>query len=449
MARDPYIVALPSVRAAMPPFRQRLARHVLSGRSEILGIAPKLAGTLGASGVIALLGAVSGTTAARALGPAGRGELAQILLWPQIIATLGILGLDLAAIHLSADPARRKNAPATVLLLAAAEGALLIPVYLVLLPFLFSGSERTSALLTLPIIHGLIIGSCAAACLSGRLQFRLFNATRVAAPLLYCAAIVALWLSGLLTPRSGALAFVLAAGIADALALLFIWRSFGFGSFERPLARRAVSYGVRSHIGRVTPQLLSVDAMIVALLLPTRDVGIFVVATSFLAAPTLLTSAVGLVMFPHVSTSHLAGERARFRATFFAQLGAVTAVALLLVAFAHPAIVTLFGSDYASGAEVLRLLAVASVALSARSFLIEVLRGLGRPGLTSLAEIVNWALFLVAAITGALAGGLVGTALAVTVASFASLGVLGALAWVTRAFQAAPAPDRRALAEAT
>jgi hypothetical protein len=60
--------------------------------AEISAMAPKLAGTLGTSGVSAALGMVSGTIAARVLGGL-RGDLA-MLPRPQLIVTIGVLGVE-------------------------------------------------------------------------------------------------------------------------------------------------------------------------------------------------------------------------------------------------------------------------------------------------------------------------------------------------------------------
>jgi hypothetical protein len=59
---------------------------------------------------------------------------------------------------------------------------------------------------------------------------------------------------------------------------------------------------------------------------------------------------------------------------------------------------------------------------------VEVLRGIGRPGLTSLGEAVNWALFLAIVPACAIAGGVLGTAAGVAIASTCSLVALAFIA---------------------
>jgi hypothetical protein len=64
---------------------------------------------------------VSGTIAARVLGPGSRGDLAMLLLWPQLVVTVGMLGVELAATYYSADKRRRGRVPATALTIAAVQ----------------------------------------------------------------------------------------------------------------------------------------------------------------------------------------------------------------------------------------------------------------------------------------------------------------------------------------
>jgi O-antigen/teichoic acid export membrane protein len=403
--------------------------------AELAAMAPKLVGTLGTSGAAAALGIVSGTIAARVLGPSHRGELALLLLWPQLVITIGNVGIDAAAVYLSGDEQRQRDVPATVLGIALAQSLVLVPVYLILAPIVLRGSGLTrDALLLTPLIPMYLAGSVSIFCLSGQLRFAAFNSVRISLPIMYCAGIAGLALTGQLTALTGALAFLVAHGCSDLLALALVWRGSGLGRFNRGLARSALHFGLRSHVGRLSAQSLGVDMAIISLMLSSKDLGLYSAATAFLAAPTIVASSIGLVIFPHVSATHQAGKRQQLSATFALHAGLVVVLAVLLIVFAHPVVTLLFGQSYAGAAPALRLLAFASIAISIRSFPVEVLRGIGRPGLTSIAEAANWLLFLAAIPVGAHVGGLVGTAAAVALASYASVGVLVLLMWRSGVF---------------
>lgn len=394
---------------------------------ELRAIAPRLLGTIGTSGAVAVLGIVTGTIAARLLEPSGRGELAQLLLWPQLVATLGTLGVDIAATYTSADAAHRRNVPATLLALAAVQGLALVALYLLLTPLLFGDAAGDAARTMALLIPMYLVGAYSVNALSGRLRFRAFNLVRVALPAVYCAVIVALAAAGELSPHTGALAYLVAHGICDGLALALLVAESGPGRFDDALARHAVGFGVRAHFGRLTPQALGIDVAIIALLLSPHELGLYAAAAAFLAAPNLVASSMGMVVFPQISAAHQSGERPRVAATFALHTGAVVAIAAMLAVFATPAVTLVFGHDYAGSAQVLRLLVVGAVAMAIRHFPLEVLRGVGRPGLTSLAEGANWLICLVALPAGAALGGLTGVAAAVAVAGVSSLVVLSAI----------------------
>lgn len=404
--------------------RARLSR---GWREEIAAIAPKFAGTLGTSGLIAIAALISGTVAARALGPAPRGELAQLLLWPQLFATVGNLGIDVATTYHSADPAKSPRVHGTAIAIAIAQAALLVPLYVLIVPFIYESPARLDALLVAPLIPAYMVGAYSASVLMGRLRIGAFNVIRLAIPVLYCAGIVALAWSSALTPRSAALTFVAGHAVIDALAVVLAVRVAGIAWPQRASARAMLSYGLRAQGGRMSAQALGVETLIVALVLSPHDLGLFVAASAVLMAPQLLISSMSIVVFPHVSASHQSGERPRVTATFAAYALGVAAICAALFLFAGTAVDVLFGAEFAGATAALRLLAIAAVARSLRQFPLEVLRGIGRPGLTSIAEAANWLMVLTAVPAGAAIGGLQGAAVGVVVVSYGSLLVLAAL----------------------
>jgi O-antigen/teichoic acid export membrane protein len=402
---------------------------------EMRALLPKLASTLSASGAGAVLGIVTGTIAARALGPAHRGDLAQILLWPQLVITLGNMGVELSAVYLSGNPARRRNVPATLIVVSLLQAAVLVPLYLAVMPLVLARPAlMKEALFMAPLIPLYLVGAVAIDVLAGRLRFGAFNLVRITLPVLYCAGLVALALSGRLSPLSAAVAFLCAHAAGDFLALFLVWRGYGLGRFERGIARDALHYGLRAHFGRMTPQSLGVDMAIIAVMLTSRDLGLYVAAAAFLAAPGLVAASIGMVVFPQASAAHQAGEKPELRAAFALQVAAVVSLSAVMFVCAHPLLTLIFGQDYAGATTAMRLLALGAVAVYIRQFPMDVLRGVGRPGLTSIAESANWICFMAVVPLGGVLGGLVGIAAAVGVAAYLSLGVLVVLAWRSRAF---------------
>jgi O-antigen/teichoic acid export membrane protein len=235
---------------------------------------------------------------------------------------------------------------------------------------------------------------------------------------------VAFAANGALTPRTAALVFACGHVAIDAITVFAAIRVCGISAPERTTARAMLSYGMRAQGGRMSAQALGVETLVVALVLSSHDLGLFVAASAVLMAPQLLISSMSIVMFPHVSAAHQAGERPHVYGAFAAYGAAALVLSMLLVTAAAQLVDLLFGAEFAGAAPVLRLLAVAVVARSLRQFPLEVLRGVGRPGLTSIVEASNWLLVLTAVPAGAAIGGLQGAALGVVAVSYGSLAVL-------------------------
>jgi len=422
---------------------------VVSTESRSTPIGHRLGGALASSAGIAAFSLLGAVVIARTLGPVGKGELALLVLWPQLVSTLGNAGIDLGATYFSGDPARRRDVPATALRIAFVQSLVVVPVYLVLVPVLF----RSSDLGLLPFAVAVLIpidlaALYAAHALNGRHDYGAFNIARsVMAPVFGLGAL-ALSAADVLTVGSAAALFIVANAAIAVVALALTGRRYGFGTYDGRLARSLGGYGLRAHFGRLSPQGLGFDLAIVALVLAPRDLGLFTAAASFLGVGRLVVTSVGLVVFPETRASHVAG-------TSNAAVGAMIAFAVVasgivatgLWIAAGPLAVLVFGDGFRAAGKVAAILATGEVARACYVLLLEMLRGAGRPALTTSAEAVNWALFTGAVIAAASLGGLVTIATGIAVASFGSRAALlilglraGALGFlVGRAPASAPA----------
>jgi O-antigen/teichoic acid export membrane protein len=398
--------------------------------AEIRGLAPRLLQTFGSSLAVVAFSVVSGVVLARGLGPTGRGELALLLLWPQLLSTLGNLGLDLGATYFSADRLRSAHIPAAVIRLALRQSLVVVPVYLALWPLVFRGAGLgLYPLLMALLIPVDLVAIVVTACLNGRHDYGAFNTVRSSMAPVYAVAVGVLLLAGGLTVGRAAAAYLAANTLLAAFGVALLRRRHGLGSFDASLAREVRRFGLRGHLGRLSPQGLGIDVVIVALVLSRHDLGLFTVAIAFLGGVRLLSTSAALVVYPHVSSAHLGGAPQKVRSTIVLTVCAAAASALVLWFLAGPLVTGFFGARFSGAAHVLRLLALGEIARTAYLLLIEALRGLGHPGLTTIAESANWLVFLAAVTLGAAAGGLIGLAFAIALASFLSLGLLLVISW--------------------
>lgn len=176
------------------------------------------------------------------------------------------------------------------------------------------------------------------------------------------------------------------------------------------LKREALSIGLRGQVGNILQLLnLRLDQLLVPAILSLSAGGIYVVAVRVSEALAQVGSAAATLVFPAVArepdaTLTALTERVVRVTTLLVALSAI-AVALI----ADPLLEIAFGSEFASGAEPLRLLLAATVPLALTRVLAGDLKGRGRPGVVS-----------------ALTGGTAGLTIVLDLLLIPSIGITGA-----------------------
>jgi len=351
--------------------------------------------SLVASGVLQLLNVVSGIVIARSLGPAGRGELAAVLLWPALLASLSGLGCADAVTYLaSRQPQRARDIGATGLGLAVLQGAAVVGVGYLVLPAVIGhyGSQAVQAgrlyLLWAPLM---LLTTSGMAVLRGRMSLVAVNAVRVAVIALTVAGLLALFALGRLAVGS-VVAVYLAANLltlAGTLGLLAARRELGVG-VHRDLVRPVLTYGLRTHVGNVST-LASTQAgqAIVSVLLAPVSLGLYSVASTVTSAVNLVGASLALVAMPAVGACASAAEMRSAFARFVRSTLALSALAALATALVTPALlVHVFGSGFAPAVGPACLLLVGGTFASTNFVLSAGLNAFNRPMVSSTAQVL-------------------------------------------------------------
>ena len=98
-------------------------------------------GTLATSLFIQGCTVLQGVLLARLLGPAGRGELAAVILWPNIFAGIGMLGMDMAIARLAGQGQAVESLVRTAIRAALVTGILSALICGLLLPVLLPAEK--------------------------------------------------------------------------------------------------------------------------------------------------------------------------------------------------------------------------------------------------------------------------------------------------------------------
>jgi O-antigen/teichoic acid export membrane protein len=427
--------------------------RALLGTAASAGARRPLSLSFAASGAIQALNVVTGVLLARTLGPAGRGELAAVMLWPGLFAVVGALGVGEAITY---HAARGTAAPGTLvgsaLALGGAQATVLTAGAAVAVGRVLAdhgADARGAAHAYLAYVPLFFLNTYLLSTLCGLRRHTAFQALRTLVIALSVAGLAALAATGTLTVRSAVLVY-LAANLATLLGAMVALRPWRMNlGVDRGLVDRLLAFGARSHGGNVAAMLNErLDQLLMSIFLPPASLGLYVVAVTLTSATGLVGSSTAVVALPAVASASTVTERAREARRLVGVTLLASTAATVPVLLALPLLVEVFfGRAYAAAVGPCRVLLVAAVALSTGRVLGAVLRAVGQPLDAGLAELFA----LVATVLG----------LALLLPSFglagAALTSLGAYllssAWMagraSRALGLSPArlllPDREAL----
>lgn len=385
--------------------------------------------TLLASGTFQALSIVTGVVLARTLGPAGRGELGTIVLWPSVVAGLAILGLPDAISVLTASrtmttgDAIRSALPIVALLaVLGMVGAAAVEWFVLgdTDPTTKSTAATYLAFIPLNMITLAFVGA-----LSGNRQFGALNAVRLSVMVVAAIGIPWLAIAGRLTVSTAVVTYLAANVVALSLSIGLVLRRPGprIGRLSWLSSRRLVDFGARSQVGAVAGLFGErLDQLTISIFLLPVAFGLYLAAVTLCAGAGLVASTMTTVLLPTIAAiepeSRLAAVRRYLRITALL----TTAYALIMLLVAPVILRVFFGPEFDAASEVARILLVGTIPLTLSRSLAAASRASGRPGSASRAE---WLGLGCAAPAYALlipSFGVVGAAWAFVIAGTASLG---------------------------
>lgn len=389
----------------------------------------QVVGTLAASVALQGLTLISGALLARLLGVEGRGELAGVLLWPNLVAAIGSLGLQTAfAFWAASQPLTTPRLVRCLIWLSPVQGLLLAVI--LGFPLVVLGLHRTPWIVPagmaymvayVPVSLGFLYVSGVNQGLS---RFRAFNRNRLLVQACYVGGVLTLWLI-----QNRQLELVLAVvilsyfiGIVASVSQLRRTLPAGKGE-SRSLVAPMLRYGIKSHFGNLNPiETMQLDLAFVVLFIGPRWAGLYAVAVVAGAVIRSQGVAIGLVTFAHVASMHGVEDRRRATSqTFRLTLILGVATGLLLFLGAQTLVPFLYGKSFTGAIPLVRILLVGALLASLRQVLGDCLRAARKPLAATIAESVSWVVLVLSAALLLQRLGATGVALAVTLGYAVSL----------------------------
>lgn len=345
---------------------------------------------------------ISSLVGARALGPAGRGDLLVVVLWPPVIAMLAGLGLPAAYRYwMAKEPERVSRLFSNAVIYTLIVGVISIALADLIVPHLVG--SRSPQVMTLLRIYQINIPaalflSLMRGLLEGTRRFGCAGAARLLFFIVQGPGFAVLWLMGNLTVTTATYTLIVGQTASTLLGLFAVWHQL------RPRwqpswseLKSSMLYGVRDYLGGVADfTTLRLDQLMLGAMASNVAIGLYVIAVRLSEMTTLAADAIADALMPEVASSKTAN-----RAELLCARSLRLAIYMHLLLFpplwlAAPLILkVLFGPSFVPATGAFRWLLVAAGVWSCGSIVINGLRGFGYPGLSTLAR------FSAAVITGA------------------------------------------------
>jgi O-antigen/teichoic acid export membrane protein/O-antigen ligase len=286
--------------------------------------------------------------AARALGPHGRGDLAVLIAVPGVIGIMGLLGLDTANLRFAGQShSAFRQVIRRALVFALGVGTAMAAAWWLaglLWPLLHLGLDPRLALLSAALCPASLLLTLLGNAEIGRGRTAVYNVVMAGTMAIYLAGIVTLLAADHLTVVA-CFAVYGASQVLGIIALLVLATKRVHDDGDGVPMRQYGSYALRAYLPNVVQYgMLRMDVPVIQVLAGTTAVALYTVALPFAEALLLLPVAVGLVLFPQVTSG--AVNRAATQRIAIAVMITTTALAAVIAVAAPLVVPVLYGSPY-------------------------------------------------------------------------------------------------------
>ena len=349
-----------------------MGRELLAGvpprrRSPILNVVA----TYGTNVLGSVLGLGNVLIVSRALGPAGRGEVAFVFTTTMLVSQLSNLGVPAAVVNFAgADRRLMPRLAGTSIALSALLGALAMAVVaglLWLLPAAGGHVDAGTLWIGLSCVPGLILAYYLFMLAQAEYRFAVMNTCLLLGPVGSAATNGALAAAGVLSVRSAVVAWSASQWLGTLLLVWYVRRRLGgFARPDRRLARRMVGFGLKTHAGQIgMVGNYRLDQWLLGAISSSRALGLYSVAVAWAEVLFFLPQALATVQRPDLVRADRA-EASRQASIGFRAGALLTLVsAVVLIAAAPFLCVTLFGSAFEGSIRDLRILALGAFGIAA------------------------------------------------------------------------------------
>lgn len=389
-----------------------------------------------ATGVVGqLLLLISGPLAARILGVEGRGSFAAISVWGIMLTSIGTMGIPAAcAYFINKEPENIRKILGETYRMVFIQIVIVLPVLCCVLLWWSQGKTeeiKTAVYISLLIVPVSILHESALAILQGQHRFAAMNWMRTMPAFLYAFAVAILFFIKDVGLPSIMIAWVLSYALSALFSTIaalkcneIAWQP------DRKLRGRLIKFGLYGHVGTLSPvDSLRVDQVIGSIFLSSSSLGLYAVASAFTNVPRFLAHSAGLIAYPAIAKNAQSKTARRMVFQYFFAISLLNIGVSILLIFMMPLVIPwLFGIEFIGSVSLAQILIVGTTLAASRRILVECLRGLGYPSVSTFAELSMYPWLVLGGWFLMYRDGVVGLALSVTVGYGVSL-LTAIIAW--------------------
>jgi O-antigen/teichoic acid export membrane protein len=378
-----------------------------------------VAALTGANAVLAFASLITGPLQARSLGPAGRGDLAAILVPLTMAPTLLDLGLTAYLVRARARGESRGVLLGSLLPISVGFSLIGVVAAVPLAHAIAHGRSTVQTCLTI----GLLLSPVWVVMLTalglpwGEERWRFTTFVSIASPVITAIAMLVLYVMGSLTVTAAFLVFLGSSAIAYAPLIFFMVRS-GRWHFRRQIARAGIRFGSRAWLGNLfTSTDARLDQVLMAGLVAPRQLGLYAVSVSAANFPSSFVGALSMAISPRVAQGN---KELALRSCRVSLL--LVSVATVGMAIITPLLLPLlFGEAFRDAVVLTWVLLLSTITGTVSGALLSALGAAGHPGSAARAQLLVLVPTIVALIVLLPSTGALGAAVIATVASFLKL----------------------------
>lgn len=377
--------------------------------------------------LIIVFGLIGSVLISRALGPSQRGEIAAIILWPTLLLYLGSFGTYQAVIyHFSKKNRNIENIWGTCLAITVMNSivSILVGSILIMLTLkLLSIQLKWYSFYMLLFLPLNIITQFISSVLQAKALFKEFNLTRLFTPFFYLIGILSLFFLNVLTVTN-VITLQISLTVLQFFVFLILFNSrigtiFNF-KYHIKTIKIIYNYGYKVWLGDLSQGLnVKMDQILISGMLLSKDLGIYVVATSIANFTSVIPNAYKTVLMPLISSTKKMVEKLNITQKVLFNFVWINLGVTLVCFIANPiAIPLLFGKEFKESVPISYILLIGFLFLNFKIVLASIMQGFGKPIFVSYSEIAGLIALLIIVYPLTTTFGLIGASTAISVAYF-------------------------------